>query len=468
MKKFTLLLLIVACNLFAQAQFDYSLACQQAHSNVLKLNFDSVSVINISNNSRCWIEAYSAFASQMANPKKDEAQDAIQQVAANISALQTSNDESADAKLALADLWLMKSVLYFKNADYVSATTAYFKSIRYVDYTQPLALKHSLARIAVERLMLNLMPYSNKNGNAQSFAQHCQLVAAFVSDSTIAQPFKVELSWLFFTVVNDANVDAQHVANVFETIPPDWFGQYPLLTLSGYKVAVKYGFTNHAQKLMQCILRNQMDKKVASANMIIGNYWLANASDSCMRYFDACKSSAPMYVAMKKSWLHFIQARTDSADKYVGEVLAQQPQTDADKQAQYECSLHQHWHPQLMKARVLFDVADYEQAKIQLDLVDVGTLNNSQTAEYNYRMARVQSMLGNVDEAKQYFRKVVESGTDAELYYPAYSAYYLALMFANEGKTAQCKYYVDVCLRLNSPIYCESIRNKARNIVVRN
>jgi len=462
MKKSILFLLFAVCNMFAQAQFVYSPACQQAHCCVLNLDFDSVATINISNNSSYWIDAYSVYVGQIANNQNVEAQNAIQKVAASIASLQATNDNSPELRLALADMWLMKSVLFFQKSDYVSAATAYYKSLRYVDDSNPLALKHRLTRTAVERLMLNLMPYSSKAANAQLFVQHCQSVATFIADSSIAQPFKVELCWLFFTVISDANVDATSVANVFAIIPNEWFLRCPLLTVSAYKVAVKYGLSNYAQQLMQCILSNRMDKKIASANMLIGNHLIANASDSCMRYFDASKQSSHMYVAMKKAWAHFIQSRTDSADAYIDAVLAIQPQTESDYQAKYECSLRKHWHPQLMKARVLFDAAYFEQAKILLDSVDVSALNNIQTAEYNYRMARILTTIGNVDEAKQYYQKVVKSGTDAELYYPAYSAYYLGIIYKQEGNKEKSNEWFKLCHKTNSPIYSESIHRKAK------
>lgn len=137
---------------------------------------------------------------------------------------------------------------------------------------------------------------------------------------------------------------------------------------------------------------------------------------------------------------------------------------EPDKQAVAEIEKRKHPNTELLKARLLFDGGNYDQAVNLLKNLDsaVSTLSTEDQIEYFYRLARVYDKSKKFEQALAGYSRVLELGKESEVYYIAYSAYCIGKIYEDAGKVESAEKFYKMCLGLNSAEYKNSIEQKAK------
>ena len=77
-------------------------------------------------------------------------------------------------------------------------------------------------------------------------------------------------------------------------------------------------------------------------------------------------------------------------------------------------------------------------------------------------MGRVCHKTGDYENAKRFYEAAIDRNLEKTLYYPCYAAYYIGLIYKSEGDKMKANEYFKICRKTDSPIYGESIHQKAK------
>jgi tetratricopeptide (TPR) repeat protein len=135
---------------------------------------------------------------------------------------------------------------------------------------------------------------------------------------------------------------------------------------------------------------------------------------------------------------------------------------DEDKQAQKEAKEGSIPHPDLLKARLLYDGAYYDRA-YNLLIKRAYTFHDPyDLMEYNYRMGRISQALKNYPDAINYYIKAIK-GKKGKSYFPCNAALQTALILEDQGRYNQALDYLEECLDMSPDEYKNSLHQKAKS-----
>jgi tetratricopeptide (TPR) repeat protein len=136
---------------------------------------------------------------------------------------------------------------------------------------------------------------------------------------------------------------------------------------------------------------------------------------------------------------------------------------DADMQALQEARDTMPLNLNLLRSRVLYDGGYYREALDFLQSADSLTLlNQRDSLEYHYRMARLYDRLGNQESAISNYEVVLGSGSGEPLYFAPNSALSLGIIHENAGNYNKALESYRQCIKINKSAYKKSIDHKAR------
>ncbi len=135
---------------------------------------------------------------------------------------------------------------------------------------------------------------------------------------------------------------------------------------------------------------------------------------------------------------------------------------DEDKQALKESRNGNIPHPELLKARLLYDGSYYDKAYNLLIKRAYVFSDPIHTLEYNYRMGRITQALKNYPEAIQYYIKTINAKYD-DYYFACNAALQITLILEEQGRYERALDYADQCLDLSPDQYKTSIHQKAKS-----
>jgi tetratricopeptide (TPR) repeat protein len=115
----------------------------------------------------------------------------------------------------------------------------------------------------------------------------------------------------------------------------------------------------------------------------------------------------------------------------------------------------------LLKARLLFDGGYYNKAK-NLLLTDINGFKDDDIIERYYRLGRIAQKSGDIDEAKLYLKKTIETGKNSTRYFAGNAALQLGIIYEKENNFEKAKHYYNICRTLDFDEYETSIKEKAK------
>ena len=139
---------------------------------------------------------------------------------------------------------------------------------------------------------------------------------------------------------------------------------------------------------------------------------------------------------------------------------------DEDKQAEKEAKQNRVPHPDLLKARLLFDGAYYNRAYNLLIKKSMEFQDPYDLMEYNYRMGRITHLLKNYNDAISYYVYTINKAV-GDSYYPCNAALQIALILEDQKRYEQALQYIEMCLDMSPDDYKNSLHQKAKSARLR-
>lgn len=174
---------------------------------------------------------------------------------------------------------------------------------------------------------------------------------------------------------------------------------------------------------------------------------------------DLYRKSAWRYL----SWYFLLNGNMEESERSRVKVLTTgSAHTGADRQAELEA---QHpWNPTLIRARVLFDAAKYDQA-LQILLgsrIEACCKSPEERAEYWYRMGRIRQELSEEQKAVSAFKAALEVTGVTDSYALGNSALQIGLIAEQQGDKEAALNYFKKAMRYDQYPFYEGIHQKAK------
>jgi hypothetical protein len=170
---------------------------------------------------------------------------------------------------------------------------------------------------------------------------------------------------------------------------------------------------------------------------------------------DACQSMAYCYYLMGN------QAR---ADEYKRRILRiGRTEADADKQAQRFAEKGRFPDRDLLKARLLNDGGNHQQALQTLLTRDPKTFSTeAEKLEYYYRLSRVYDDLDNETKALEFYDYTIRIGSGSTEYFAARAALQAGMLYEKKGQSAQALKYYQMVLEMGDHDFKNSLDQRAK------
>lgn len=165
----------------------------------------------------------------------------------------------------------------------------------------------------------------------------------------------------------------------------------------------------------------------------------------------------------KIAWSYLAEGDSTGYRKYRNTAAASGAAlTEADKQAQKEADDEAMPHPEILRARLLFDGGYFQDALKMLESVSKENLRKKDRLELVYRSARALHETGDTVRAIERYMVTLGEGRNEPYYYAANAALNLAWIYEAKGNKQLAKHYFNECLALDNHEYKASLAQKAK------
>jgi len=137
--------------------------------------------------------------------------------------------------------------------------------------------------------------------------------------------------------------------------------------------------------------------------------------------------------------------------------------SDEDKSAYADAKSGRKPHKKLLKARLYFDGAYYDEALQIVDQIDPSTLTNEWfRVEYHYRKGRILDKMDRISEAKEAYLLTIKTGSELPTFFSPNACIKLAHIYEREENKEQASKYYSKALDFNDHEYKNSIDAEAK------
>ncbi|MBO7496774.1 MAG: hypothetical protein J6T98_09470 [Salinivirgaceae bacterium] len=416
-----------------------------------------------------WLSSYALFVEQLAKLDKPDP-DAFAEL---LKAVRHYHTNSPDYQQCLSDIYLMRCYACFVNGSYMASYTAYTQARQAIGSLQPddwRRLRFGLIELIYDSQLQNVAPlFADNLTDGERTEKYCSTVEQLTQNADVPEQFRNELkvaSLLLFPLVS-SNCNAG--LRLLYGFGREWPASGPLEAFTAAERLIAADSTLSAMKILEKALQMGYGK-FNRLNLLVGCSMLNVGNDSCESYLNRfidtqTTPSDVLYAKFKLAWHCFLKGETAKYESLCQKVIQSAAVTQSDAQAKYECAMYHYWDMQLLRARLAFDAADYRLCKSILDSAAQrkSQFTPIQANEYAYRMGRVCHKTGDLDNAKRFYEAAIDHNLEKTLYYPCYAAYYIGMIYKAEGNKAKANEYFKACRKTSSPIYGESIHQKARH-----
>jgi len=137
--------------------------------------------------------------------------------------------------------------------------------------------------------------------------------------------------------------------------------------------------------------------------------------------------------------------------------------SDEDKSAYADAKSGRKPHKKLLKARLLFDGAYYNDALEVLNQIDKASLINEwYRVEFHYRKGRILDEMDRIQEAKEAYMLTILKGRELPTFFCPNACIKLGYIYEREGNKERASHYYDKALDYNNHEYKNSIDAEAK------
>jgi tetratricopeptide (TPR) repeat protein len=215
--------------------------------------------------------------------------------------------------------------------------------------------------------------------------------------------------------------------------------------------------------------QHQLRKQVPQLNFLLGSLKLYRLDNDAV---DVLKSYALEYGGnsyikscwQKISWHYFVHNDLPSFEQAREMIKVKGNQmTDEDKTAMKEAEHKLTLNQCLLKARLLFDGAYFNQAQQALaDCRNEDLVSTRDKIEFLYRSGRIHHGKGDWEKALKSYQKTSELSRNANLYYGANAALLAGNIYEESNRNKEAAEQYQLALSFKGIEYQRSIHNKAK------
>ncbi len=235
----------------------------------------------------------------------------------------------------------------------------------------------------------------------------------------------------------------------------------------------QFALNDNKASLAEQVLRNRNQSseylEAPIFNYQLGVALLQKLDDDCLTYFQKflARYKGKLFVKdayQKMSYYYLVNGNLAQANAYKAKILnTGTAQIDADKQAQRYAQGSVMPNPVLLKARLLCDGGYFTQALDQMKGIKFNGLTNiSDQLEYNYRYARIYTLMGQPDKAIPFYDATIKMGTDRPEHFAARSALEMGQIYEQQGQRDKAIACYKKCLAMKAHDYKSSLDQKAK------
>lgn len=169
-------------------------------------------------------------------------------------------------------------------------------------------------------------------------------------------------------------------------------------------------------------------------------------------------------AVQKIAWAELLRGRPDLYRQRISEVEKRGKATaGGDQNAAKEATTSDLPHLDLLKARLLFDGAYYDQARKIMDAINPLLLGKEQQQwEYYYRIGRILHGQGDWAGALSFYERTISLSALASSFFACNAALQAGLITEEAGKKAQAKQYFERCLSISPDEYATGLHIQAK------
>lgn len=481
--RYILLYLLLALPLAGQAAgFQYNQQCSKAYRLLMNLQLDEAQKIlntektqNPANRLTLLLDNYADVLKIFITEESAEFNRLEPNKTRRLNALEDSDKNSPYYRYAQAEINLQWALVRLKFEQYVKAFWEIQKAYKLLTENQRLYPNFypNLKSLGAIHAMTGTVPEQFKwsmklMGLQGSVSQGMNEIEQFLQKGQQQQDwlFREEglILYAFMLLHLQGNPDkAWHIA-------ADLPAETSLLNcFAAADIALKTGHNDEAIAVLQ---------KKPSGNGFTPFYYLdyllgvcklnrldADADAPLFRFVNNFKGSSYVKDAYQKlAWNYLLKNQPDKYNTFMQYALQRGKQfTDSDKQAHKAAQTAEIPHPQLLRARLLFDGGYYQKALAILQQIQETKLTaTAQQLEYIYRKGRIYDGLKQYPTAIACYQQTILQSKDTPYYFAPKACLELGKIYEQQGNPTNAALYYRKAMEYKNHEYRNSIEQQAK------
>lgn len=479
-----LLIFLFATSASAQS-FEFNANCKLAYEAIIKLDFESGKKlinhersVNPSNQISIVLENYIDFLSTIVGEEEKDFEAFKDKKRSRIKQLKRGDKNSPYYNYSLAHVYLQLAFARFKFEEYLTAGFELRKAFHllrrnreeYPDFLPnqiDFGLMHALvgaipnkykwlAKLAAMRGSIKqgydeLLEVLNKAKEEEEHAYLLNETIFFLTFIELNLTSNQENARELLANINELPNDNQMLVFAKVSIMNKLGKTDEVITLlENFKIPDSYFKLHYIEYLHGLSKLNRLD---GDAHQHLQNY---------LNNFDGktYKRSATQKIA----WYYLVNGNQGKYQEYIASVASVGNNlVDGDKQALTESKSRRIPQTDLLKARLQFDGAYYDEALRILENISSQSLRDLiDSTEYIYRKARIYDALQADDKALKAYYSAYTIGKDLADYYAGNSLLKMGIIYENRNELNKAEDYYNRCIDLDFEVYKNSIEQKAK------
>ena len=465
------------------ASFDFNQDCRKAYTAIFNLDFKTAEELITQEKTRnpanriavlleCEIDFLSAFITEedlyykrLVGKRKER-----------LRKVEKGDSQSPFYLYVQADIFLQNALVKLKFGEYISASRDLLRANSLLKKNNDLfpSFRLNMKGLGMMHAMAGLIPSefrwaADLVGFEGSVAQGIgELDTLFRNMDNAGYDFlKPEVAMLlFYLKMNfEKNESEQDVTEYFSD---GLLLKNPMVIFSYSGFLMKKGKTDDAIKILEAAGNNidfpffMLEYRLGHAKLCRGD---KDAIDHLLKFASSFRGKNYVRSAFRfVAWYYLINDDEKKYWQFIADVLyTGHTYTDEDKDATRESEKRRIPNKKLLKARLLYDGGYYKNAL--RDIENPGSVilrNQIDSAEYDYRLARIYHAQKDTARAESAYLKAYYSGKSLNQHYAANSALQLGGIYELRGDKPRAKEWYQKCLWLPPHDYQNSIEQKAK------
>lgn len=473
----------------AEKVYDFSIPCQQAYQEILKLKINNGLAIlqaakkqNPDNLIPLYLESYADFLTLFLNEDPEYYKQQKDIMSDRISQLKEGNNKSPLYYHILSVVYLHRAIVEVKFGENWSAGWDFKKAYQYAKDNQkkfpdfsPNQLNYGCLQAVAGTIPKSYQWLAGLFGINGSLSKGMASVKNFVySTDPYAKLYNIEANFFYTYLQFYLENNKPEALQFIRTQKLDIVNNH-LYTFMAANLAINNKEMDYAKQTI-----NNRNKSVDYLKTTIWDFELAHIKichlelpEAIMHYQQFINNFKGKFylkeVYLKLAWCYYLQGNMSAAEANRKNAIKKgSADSDADKKALKEAKTGVWPNALLLKTRLLNDGGYNKEA---LSLIAGKSSNDfnelADKLEFAYRYARILDDMGNKDAAIKAYDTAIALGRNRTEHYAARAAMQAGIIFEEKGQKLKAIEYYELCLSMDDHDYKSSIDQRAKAGIAR-